>query len=113
MKQTLNTVGKIAFATAIGIGVIGLVACTSTPTQESTGQYIDSSTVTAKVKAALLNTQGLNSTAISVQTYKGTVQLSGFVDNAADVQTASQTAAKVAGVQQVINNLVAKTAANS
>lgn len=86
----------------------GLSACAGTNTQESTGQYLDSSIITSKVKSQLLVTKGIDSTDISVQTYKDTVQLSGFVDTQSQKDLAAQTAAEVPGVNKVINNLVVK-----
>ena len=92
----------------IFVATLGLSACAATPTAESTGQYVDNSAVTAKVKTALLNAPGLESTDISVESYKGTVQLSGFVNSAAQSQQAQATAAAVPGVQGVTNSLVIK-----
>jgi len=88
-----------------------LTACAATPTNESTGQFVDSSAITTKVKSALVQTPGLNAAAISVKTYKGVVQLSGFVDSQDQAQLAAQTAKQVPGVKSVKNNLVVKTSA--
>jgi osmotically-inducible protein OsmY len=85
-----------------------IVSCASTSNSESTGQYVDSSAITTKVKTALLGTKGLNSADISVETYKGTVQLSGFVDNQTQKTLAVQVAGNVKGVKKVINNLIVK-----
>lgn len=101
-----NYIAFGVLASALGCSVVG---CTSTPTQESSGQYVDSSAATTKVKAALLATKGIDSTDISVDTYKGIVQLSGFVNTQAQKTLAGQTAANVKGVKKVVNNLVVKT----
>jgi hyperosmotically inducible protein len=85
-----------------------LTGCASTSTSESTGEYVDDATITAKVKAAILNEPGLKSLQISVETYKDVVQLSGFVDNAQSKTRAGQVAAGVAGVKSVRNDLVVK-----
>jgi len=85
-----------------------LVGCQSAPNQESTGQYVDSSVMTTKVKTALLNTKGIDSTNISVTTYKGTVQLSGFVNSDAQKQLAEHVAESVKGVTGVENDLIVK-----
>ena len=65
---------------------IGLIAvflgCASTPTREGTGEYIDDSAITTKVKAAIFNDPSLKVFQINVETFKGEVQLSGFVDSA-------------------------------
>jgi len=85
-----------------------MVACTSSRTSESTGEYVDDSVITSKVKAALLNDSGLKSFDISVETFKDVVQLSGFV-NSQDVKTrAGEVAAGVSGVRSIRNNLVVK-----
>lgn len=105
----IKNIKAILLASAVGIGTLGLIGCASTSTQESTGQYVDSSAITTKVKAALLNTPNLNSASISVETYKGRVQLSGFVDNAAQSTLAQQTAASVNGVNSVENDLIVKS----
>ena len=64
------------------------VGCASTSKQESTGQYVDDSAITAKVKAAVFNEPTLKSSEINVETFKGVVQLSGFVSDAADTRKA-------------------------
>jgi len=84
------------------------VACASTPKQESTGQYVDDSVITSKVKSLLGADDFLKSFAISVETYKGIVQLSGFVDSQSAVNKAGQIAGSVAGVKSVKNNLIVK-----
>lgn len=86
-----------------------LSSCASTPTSESTGQLIDNSAITAKVKAALLNDPNVSSYPIKVKTYKGTVQLSGFVDNTTQAKRAENVARSVRGVQAVENDLLVKT----
>lgn len=76
--------------------------------REKAALYADDSTITTKVKAALLAEKGVPSTAITVETYKGVVQLSGFVDSAEQVRKAGATAAKVGGVKSVKNTLSVK-----
>ena len=83
-------------------------ACASTPRQESTGEYIDDSVITTKVKSLLAQDDFLKSFQISVGTYKGVVQLSGFVDSQRAVEIADQTARSVTGVRSVKNSLVVK-----
>ncbi len=91
-----------------GLTVGSMAACTSTSTSESTGEYLDDTVVSSKVRAAILGDQGLTIFKISVETYKGVVQLSGFVDSAASRQRAEAVAADVTGVRQVRNDLVIK-----
>jgi hyperosmotically inducible protein len=82
--------------------------CASTSTQESTGEYIDDSVITSKVKTAIFNEPSLKSAEINVETYKGVVQLSGFVNSQADINTAVVVARGVAGVQSVKNDMRTK-----
>ena len=83
-------------------------ACASTPRQESTGEYIDDSVITTKVKSLLAQDDFLKSFQISVGTYKGVVQLSGFVDSQRAVEIADQTARSVKGVRSVKNSLIVR-----
>ena len=85
-----------------------VTACTATNKEESTGQYIDSSTITLKVKSQLLADDVMKNYTISVSTYKGVVQLSGFVDTEDQKQKALDIARKVDGVKSVVNALVVK-----
>jgi osmotically-inducible protein OsmY len=83
-------------------------ACASSPTRESTGEYVDDSAITAKVKAAIAKESTLAGYQVSVETYKGIVQLSGFVDSEKSRSKAGEVAAGVKGVKSVKNNLVVK-----
>ncbi|MBW2101014.1 MAG: BON domain-containing protein [Deltaproteobacteria bacterium] len=84
------------------------VACASTSKQESTGEYVDDSVITAKIKFRLANDDFLKSFQISVETYKGIVQLSGFVNSQQAVDKASQISRSVKGVKSVKNDLTVK-----
>jgi osmotically-inducible protein OsmY len=88
------------------IAVIG--ACASTSNQESTGEYVDDSVITTKVKSQLAADDFLKSFQISVETYKSTVQLSGFVASNAAVDKAGEIARNVNGVKAVKNDLIVK-----
>jgi osmotically-inducible protein OsmY len=105
MKQLIKV---ITLGTALALGMSTALTYATTPATETTSQYVSSSNVTAKVKAALLQTPGLSSTDINVKTYKGRVLLSGYVNSKAESQLAQQTAAGVAGVTKVENHLVVK-----
>jgi len=83
-------------------------ACASTSKQESTGEYVDDSVITTKVKSLLAADDFLKSFAISVETYKGTVQLSGFVGSEKAVDKAAEIARSVKGVKSVKNDLIVK-----
>jgi osmotically-inducible protein OsmY len=82
--------------------------CASTPQKSSTGDFIDDSVITTKIKAQLAKDDFLKSFQISVESRKGIVQLSGFVDSQQAVDKADQIARGVEGVQSVMNNLVVK-----
>ncbi len=85
-----------------------LAACAGSQTRESSGQYIDDSVITTKVKAAIFNEGSLKTLQISVETYKGVVQLSGFVDSAQNAAKAEDVVRGIAGVVSVKNNLIVK-----
>jgi osmotically-inducible protein OsmY len=90
------------------IGALSLLlmtACASTPSQESTGQYIDDSVITTSVKAAILNEASLKVAEINVETYKGVVQLSGFVRSSENIATAMNVARNVKGVRSVKDDM--------
>jgi hyperosmotically inducible protein len=82
-----------------------LVGCASTSTSEGTGQYVDDSVITAKVKAAVLSESTLKSAEINVETFKGVVQLSGFVNSQGDINKAVEVARGVGGVKSVRNDM--------
>ena len=88
--------------------VAAFAACASTRTHESTGEYVDDSTITTKVKALLAEDNFLKSFQIGVETYKGTVQLSGFVNSQNAVDKAGEITRSVKGVTSVKNNLIVK-----
>lgn len=86
--------------------------CAATQKHESTGQYLDDSVITTKVKAAIFDEGTLKSLQISVETFKGVVQLSGFVDSAQSVAKAGEVAKQVPGVTEVKNALIVKQIRN-
>jgi osmotically-inducible protein OsmY len=88
--------------------ITGVVACGSTSKQSATGEYFDDSVITTKVKSQLGADDFLKSFEISVETYKGVVQLSGFVDSQTAVNRAGEIARGVQGVSAVKNNLNVK-----
>src|SRR3990172_9053483 len=85
-----------------------MAACSSTSTRESTGEYLDDSAVSNKVRAEFIGDKDLNIFQIDVTTYKGVVQLSGFVTSASIKARAGTVAAGVEGVKEVRNNLIVK-----
>ncbi len=104
MKKNTRFVGYFVLLMLI----VSFVACASTSKQESTGEYIDDSVITTKVKSLLAADDFLKSFRISVETYKGSVQLSGFVNSQQAVDKAGQIATSVKGVRSVKNNLIVK-----
>ena len=83
-------------------------ACASTRTHESTGEYIDDSVITTKVKSLLAADDFLKSFQISVETFQGAVQLSGFVNSQRAVDKAHEIARSVKGVKSIKNDLIVK-----
>ncbi len=88
--------------------IAAFVGCASTSKQSSTGEYVDDSVITAKVKFMLAGDDFLKSFQIDVETYKGVVQLSGFVNAQKAVDKAIEIASSVKGVKSVKNDLVVK-----
>ncbi|MDW7773665.1 MAG: BON domain-containing protein [Desulfobulbaceae bacterium] len=88
--------------------MVSLLGCAATATKEGTGEYIDDSVITAKVKAAIFADEMLKSAEINVETFKGVVQLSGFVNSPADIARAEEVARNVKGVTSVKNDMRVK-----
>jgi osmotically-inducible protein OsmY len=87
------------------LAVASLIGCAASGTHESTGAYVDDSVITTKVKAAILETPNLKSAEINVETYKGVVQLSGFVGTQENINSAVMVAKNVKGVTSVKNDM--------
>ena len=104
MKKRNVVIGFIVLL----VFIAALAACASSSKHESTGEYVDDSVITTKVKSLLANDDFLKSFQISVETYKGVVQLSGFVNSRQAVDKAGQIARSVKGVTSVKNNLIVK-----
>jgi len=97
-----------AVSTALGTTIVA-TGCASTPTQSSAGEVIDDSVITTKVKTAFVEDKAVSALNISVETFKGTVQLSGFANNDTEVTRAVQLASQVKGVKSVKNDIRLKT----
>jgi hyperosmotically inducible periplasmic protein len=110
MKNQNHTTKFVGLAALIGALALGGLAggCAATPTKDSTGEYVDDATVTTKVKSALLGDEAVKSFQIKVETFKGVVQLSGFVDTADEKAAAEKDATAVSGVKDVKNSLTVK-----
>ncbi len=96
---------KFATTLVAALMLTTVVGCVSTTKKETVGEYIDDTTITTSVKAAILNEPTLKVAEINVETYKGVVQLSGFVSSSASIATASQVARGVNGVKSVKNDI--------
>ncbi len=103
--ENLMHIFKIILSTLL---LTSIMSCAATTKQESTGQYIDDSAITAKVKGAIFDDDSLKSLQITVVTFKGVVQLSGFVDSVRSVNKAGYVAQNIEGVKAVKNDLVVK-----
>lgn len=101
LKYISTIILAVMFATMLG--------CASTSKQEGTGEYIDDSVITTKVKAAVFHESSLKSAEINVETYKGVVQLSGFVNSEADIKKAVEITRNVKGVTSVKNDMRVKS----
>jgi len=99
MKQLNKYISAVFLAVTLGT----VVGCASTSQKEGTGEYIDDSVITTKVKAAIFNEPTLKSAEINVETFKGVVQLSGFVNSQADINKAVEVTRSVKGVTSVTN----------
>jgi osmotically-inducible protein OsmY len=96
---------KIVSTLIAALMLTAVVGCASTATQESTGQYVDDTVITTAVKTAILKEPSLKVSEINVETFKGTVQLSGFVQSDANITTAVNLAQGVNGVKSVKNDM--------
>lgn len=101
MKLTIKQLTTFLFALALA----SVLGCASTPTQEGTGEYLDDTVITTKVKSAIFSDPGLKSAEINVETFKGVVQLSGFVSSVADQRKAVELARSVKGVSSVKDDM--------
>jgi hyperosmotically inducible protein len=108
MKLSLRSIASLAVLSG-GISLASFqTGCSATPTRQSTGEYIDDAAITTKVKAALVKDPTVKATEVKVDTFKGVVQLSGFVDNNEQKAQAERIAASTAGVMSVKNNIALK-----
>ena len=89
----------------LALMLTALMGCAGTDTRSSTGEYLDDTAITTRVKAAILNHSDLRSSEINVETFRNVVQLSGFVSSQAEIDTAVELTRAVAGVQSVKNDM--------
>jgi osmotically-inducible protein OsmY len=103
----MNSFSRISVLVA-AVALTALAGCASTQKQESTGQYLDDTSITTRVKTAIFNEPTLKSAEINVETFKGRVQLSGFVTSRANIDRAVAVAQGVSGVVSVGNDMRVK-----
>ena len=103
----MNSFKRIS-AFIAAISMMFMLGCASTAKQEGTGEYVDDTVITTKVKARILEEPGLKSAEINVETFKGVVQLSGFVSSQASINRAAELARGVKGVTSVKNDMRVK-----
>jgi hypothetical protein len=124
LRERGSAIGRIAYASFIrriimrrfdrfatfsfAVLLASLLGCAATAKHEGTGEYADDTVITAKVKAAVFSEPSLKSAEINVETFKGTVQLSGFVNSQADINRAVEVARSVKGVKSVKNDMRVK-----
>lgn len=96
---------KFFSAFFLALTLLTAAGCASTEKHEGTGEYVDDSVITTKVKAMLFDEPNLRSGEINVETFKGVVQLSGFVNSKADINKAVEIARSVKGVESVKNDM--------
>jgi osmotically-inducible protein OsmY len=99
----------VLIAAAVGVMPLFTTGCAVMKGRESAGQYTDDKAITAKVKTALLRDKDVKATEVNVTTFRGVVQLSGFIDSPLGKQRAGEIASTVPGVVEVHNDLVLPT----
>lgn len=104
MRSTYRTLGVVmALCAAL------LAGCAGSPTQQSTGEYVDDAVITTKVKTALVQADDVDAIEIDVDSFKGVVRLSGYVDSSTEADQAIRIASRVEGVDRVENNIEVRT----
>jgi osmotically-inducible protein OsmY len=106
INLTTSKIFRIVFLATFLLTAV--VSCAGSSTKESTGEYIDDSVITTSVKAAILKNKELKVAEINVETFKGVVQLSGFVNSQSDINTAMKVARSVKGVVSVKDDMRVK-----
>lgn len=101
----MNKFNKVLTAAFLAATLVTVVGCAPTSKTQGTGEYVDDAVITTKVKAAIFNEPSLKSAEINVETFKGVVQLSGFVNSQADINKAVSLARSVNGVTSVKNDM--------
>jgi hyperosmotically inducible periplasmic protein len=106
MKTPIRTIAALL---ALSTGLSLYSGCAGSPTRKSTGEMLDDANLTTRVKAAFAKDPGVKAIDVKVDTFKGTVQLNGFVDTPEEKARAESIARNIQGVTGVQNNLSVKT----
>ncbi|MEN3355285.1 MAG: hypothetical protein V7640_3443 [Betaproteobacteria bacterium] len=101
----MEKIRQIMMVLMLGLSLAVTVGCTSTPEKRGTEEYVDDKVLEARVKAALVKEEGLDASRIKVETYRGVVQLSGFVPDQKMAERAGAAARRVPGVREVKNDV--------
>jgi osmotically-inducible protein OsmY len=112
MSPKLSRLATAAALSLAAAATLGTAGCAGTPTSTSVGEKIDDSVITSRVKARFVEDKTVSALDIKVETFKGTVQLSGFANSLAEVSRATEIARNVPGVRSVVNDIRLKTAAS-
>ena len=105
----MNPISKYFTAIFMAVALLCVTGCAPTAQHEGTGEYVDDSVITGKVKAEIFKEETLKSAEINVETFKGVVQLSGFVNSQADINRAVELARGISGVTSVKNDMRVKS----
>lgn len=104
-ESTMNKFASAVSAMFLAVTLVAAGGCASTSQTEGTGEYVDDTVITTKVKTAIFNESTLSVAEINVETFKGVVQLSGFVKTQGDISKAGEVARGVSGVKSVKNDI--------
>ena len=100
----MNQIKRISFVFLAAL-MLAVTGCAATATHESTGEYVTDSWITTKVKTALVEDPATKATEVNVETYKGIVQLSGFVSSQTAMNEAVRITRNIKGVTEVKNDM--------
>jgi osmotically-inducible protein OsmY len=106
--MTLRNITAITAVTAASLFFLTLSGCAVSRGQETVGAYVDDAAITTAVKARFVENKQVDATAISVETMKGTVMLSGFAKNTTEKTTAETLTWNVKGVKAVKNEITVR-----
>jgi hyperosmotically inducible periplasmic protein len=103
-----NKLSKLVIVFALATSSVAMVSCAAIEGRQTAGEYVDDATISTKVRTEIVKDPNVSITELNVETFKGTVQLTGFVDSAAKSARAAQIASGVSGVKSVKNDIIVK-----